>query len=858
MLKQLAGENNTYYNHSLCSIPAPAFVLEDSFHICMVLEGRCQIQYNAMNRQLKANDLFFFPANTPYALYDLAGNTLIYRIRIFPGFFREFCSNLTDLGYDIFHIPANTHDSVYRQLCHMLADMVFSGISDSAGTPLRQLTVVSQLLLILSEQFGSTAPRAAIANDYIQERITDALEYMSKHYTEKISLEEISQSLGLHPQYFSTFFKKHLGMGFVDYLNLYRVNQSLYALGHTARSITEIAMACGFQSHKSYCTAFRKYYGMLPSTFRGQLTHPAPNRLTHPNSVALDQVTTDSKRASELPGQTHHLAQKAPESHISGDNVPALSHFQYLRAYWKQSETIPEMPRQKSLFMEMDLTQAHTIISDRRMRILSIGCGHFLLQKTVLEQFQKAVAQCRFTHIHFRDVFSDLMTVYTDPGMDEPIFHWETLDRIIEIILQSGMYPFIEIGYMPRDLASSRWELGFGSHPNVSPPRSALRWKQLIKAFLNHYKTVYGLETLRQWRFDFWNSANIQFDNGYWPGSREQFFELYRWTYEAFMDVDRQLSLGSPNFSLPAGMDWYEAFFDFCIQNKMKPAFLSLHMYSCMDHMDDNPGIFPYPPTTYNYLSLTNTEYTRNILRFLKDMLKKHHMDDLPLIATDWNITFYLLDLIRDTAFMAPYIIHTHLLTMELIEGLAYFTLSDINDQARPSFLRFPGGCGLIDSHSIPKPAYNAFVLLHKLDKDVIANTPPCIITRSDRGYHILIYNLAGYDNDLKKSNLEFMSDVHRYQVFEETDTLAFHGIFKVGQGNYTIRKYSIDREHGSAFDAWQKMGSPKALDEEICHFLRAAAEPEFRWEQQENTETLTLEGTIAPHGVLLFEIERG
>lgn len=850
-MKQLLQNGNAaLYSHYICTAPDTSVQLSSALQVYMVLSGECQVQFRSMNQHLKINDLFFFPMNAPYGIFGADDQLLLYGIDIYPEFFRQLCPGLLTLNFDICHVPCNTYDHTYEQLCRLLSGVVFSGMSSAADGPLKQLTYINQLIVLLGSQFGTHFQEPPASDDYRRQRMAAALEYIHHNYREKISLDDISDALGLHPQYFSSFFKKNFHMGFVDYVNLYRVNQSLAELTHSRKTILEIALSCGFHSHKSYCSAFKKFYEVLPSDYRSQNQY---------SQKPCGQIPCEQDPCGQnQSGQNqygHNSGSKSPGHDPEKSYPQLLTHLQYLRSYWEQPESSHRLVPSKPLILEMDLSQAHVTAVDHRLKIISVGSGFFLLQKRNHEQLVKLATECKFTHVHFRDVFSDLLKIYTDPGTGQPLYYWDTLDSIIEDIHRLGMYPFIEIGYMPRELASARSELGFSYHPNVSAPKSASQWTQLIVAFLRHYMDLYGAETMRQWMFDFWNSANIGYENGYWSGDRKSFFELYRLTFEAFRSVDPQLSLGSPNFSLPDGMDWYEAFFDDCQKNNITPAFLTLHLYSCMDNIQYNPTVFPYPPTTYNYLSLTNTQYTRNILRFLKDMLKKYKLEDLPVIATEWNITYYLLDLIRDTAFMAPYIVHTWFQTLGLSQGLAYFTLSDNNDQARPSRLPFPGNSGLMDSHSLPKPAYNAFYLLHKLDPDIIACEDGCVITRGDQGYHMLIYNLAEYDNDLKKNQLDFMSDTHRYQVFAATDTLLFHGIFKVAYGSYTIRRYLIDREHGSVFDAWQRMGSPTAFTEDVCHYLECAAEPAYYIQQQAYTDTLTIEGEIAPHGVMMIEI---
>ncbi len=812
--------NKIYYTQGLVENPDSEVHLSSNVRVGMVLSGRCQLQLHSATQQLQENDIYFFTADVPYAIFSAEDRPILFEINIFPEYFQEFCPELTNQDFEIFHIPNNVYDKVYQQICRILAGIAFSGIADGDTSHLQELTYVNQLVLTLSTQFGTRQIRQEGKNDYVRQRMDQALRYIHDHYWERLTLDDISGYLGLHPQYFSTFFKKHFQMGFLDYLNLYRVNRSLTELMNSSKTILEIALDCGFNSHKTYCNAFRKVYGCLPSQYREDRNQPE---------------TDEAGR----------------------DETAPSSYFQYLWSYWEQPEQDIEVIPQKGLVLEMNLERAPVLKRDDRLKVICVGSGFYLMQQKVVEQLRRLASECGFNYVHIRDIFSDLLKVYRDSGNNTPLYYWDDLDTVIDTILGVGMLPFLGIGYMPRDLASGSFELGYSYHPNMSPPKSAEGWAGLIRAFLRHYIWRYGSENVRQWKFNFWNSANVQFENGYWSGTREEFFNLYRVTWETFKEVDPELSLGSPNFSLPDGMNWYEEFFLYCKEHGIRPDFLDVHLYSCMDAMEENPGIFPYPATTYNYLSLTGTEYIRNILRFLHDMLEKFGMEDLPVIASEWNITYYLLDLVRDTAFIAPYICLTLSQTIDLVGGMSWFALSDLNDQTRSSSLPFPGNSGVFDSHSVPKPSYHAFYLYHKLDRDILGIGDSYLITRSDAGYHILIYNMAEYDKNLTQSELGYMSDAHRYNVFKPTDTIRFHGVFAVEEGMYQMKRYQLDRENGSVFDIWQKMGSPHELLEDVCKYLQQASVPALQLKTLGRIRTLTVEGEVPPHGVLLFEIER-
>ncbi len=813
-------EHSLYYKQALIEQPDTGIRLQEGLRIYMVLAGQCRLQLKQVNEKLRTDDIFLIPSDAPYAIFSETPSLVLYELTVLPEYFDTFAPALSDMDFKLFHIPCNDHDKIYRQLCHMLAGIVFSSFSSDCIIRLKQLTHINQLVMHIYEQFGTPVKVKESTDDYVHSRMSEALRYIHAHYMDDLSLDQISAHLGLHPQYFSSFFKKHFQMGFLDYVNLYRVNHSLSALQNPSKTILDIALSCGFHSHKTYSNAFKRVYGVLPSQYRAQ-----------PQSNA--------------------------DAPLTEENPTAIQYFQKLRTYWERPEKTIEMVPQKSLLLNMDLVHMPTKITDRRIKSISIGSGFFLLQQRAKEQLTRLATECSFEYVHFRDPFSDLLKVYTDMPGREPLYYWDDLDSVLDTIVSLGKYPMIEIGYMPRDLSAESLQLAFSYHPHMSPPKSKELWSGLITSFLKHCISRYGRRQLLHWKFDFWNTPNVQFANGYWSGTQEDFFALYHLTWETFAAVDPNLQLGSPNFSLPGGMDWYESFFAFCKEKHIRPAFLGLHLYSCLDSAEEGAPIFPYPKTTYNYLSLTSTEYIRNILHFLRDLLAKYGMEQLPIIATEWNITFYLIDLIRDTAFLAPYIVHTSIQTLGCAEGLSYFALSDINDQSRSSPLPFPGGSGLFDRHSIPKPAYYALWMLHQLDDKVLSTGDSYVITGGKNSYHILIYNLAEYDKDLHRSHLEFMSETHRYQVFQTTDTISFHGVFAVEEGTWQIKKFRLDRERGSAFDAWQKMGSPTDLTEDICRYLRQMSLPALTMEVSGNTASLTLEDEVPPHGVLLMELTR-
>jgi AraC-like DNA-binding protein/methyl-accepting chemotaxis protein len=96
-----------------------------------------------------------------------------------------------------------------------------------------------------------------------------AQDYISQHYGDyNLSLNSIAEAINANPSYLSRLFKVNLGVNFTDYLNDYRVAQSVYLLENTNRSIKDIALASGYNSVQNYIRVFKKYINKTPGQHR--------------------------------------------------------------------------------------------------------------------------------------------------------------------------------------------------------------------------------------------------------------------------------------------------------------------------------------------------------------------------------------------------------------------------------------------------------------------------------------------------------------------------------------------------------------------------------------------------------------
>ena len=122
---------------------------------------------------------------------------------------------------------------------------------------------------------------------------------------------------------------------------------------------------------------------------------------------------------------------------------------------------------------------------------------------------------------------------YRVDAQGRPVYDWTILDRIFDAYMENGLRPYVEIGFMPRELSvqpepyQHRWQPG-AKYDQVFtgwafPPKDYARWGDLVYEWTRHCLARYGRANVEQWYWEVWNEPNI----GYWRGTPEEFFKLH-------------------------------------------------------------------------------------------------------------------------------------------------------------------------------------------------------------------------------------------------------------------------------------------------------------------------------------------
>jgi AraC family transcriptional regulator, melibiose operon regulatory protein len=105
--------------------------------------------------------------------------------------------------------------------------------------------------------------------------------FIAQNYTEKLTVAQIGESAGLHPNYAMNLFQKTFGTTLIAYLTQHRISHAQRLLATTADSVAEIAFESGFNSLSRFNDAFRRSCGCSPREYRRtHLLTDGPGRAT--------------------------------------------------------------------------------------------------------------------------------------------------------------------------------------------------------------------------------------------------------------------------------------------------------------------------------------------------------------------------------------------------------------------------------------------------------------------------------------------------------------------------------------------------------------------------------------------------
>lgn len=429
---------------------------------------------------------------------------------------------------------------------------------------------------------------------------------------------------------------------------------------------------------------------------------------------------------------------------------------------------------------------------------LSVGSDYpgTLIRDDSQAQLKVAVDELGFRYIRFHAIFHDVLgTVRKENG--KTIYDWTKIDQLYDDLLARHIKPFVELGFTPEVLATSQNSI-FYWHGNTSHPDPG-GWHDLVAAFIQHIELRYGQKEVRRWFFEVWNEPNL---SGFWEGGDQKaYFALYDLTSNTIKSIDPALRVGGPS---TAGAAWVPEFLAHVKQSGAAVDFVTTHTYGVDGGFLDEEG------KSDTKLSPSPDAISGDIHRVRREIAASA-FPNLPLYFTEWSTSYTPRDAVHDSYVSAAYILNKIKANEGQLQGMSYWTYSDLFEESGPPPTPFHGGFGLLNREGIRKPAFFVYKYLNALEGQSIPTTDSQAMLAEDRGnVTAVIWDFE--QPEQKLSNRPFYTKVLPSHPAAPVELRLTH---LVRGAEYKLEVHRTGFHANDAYTAYLEMGHPKELTTE-------------------------------------------
>lgn len=429
---------------------------------------------------------------------------------------------------------------------------------------------------------------------------------------------------------------------------------------------------------------------------------------------------------------------------------------------------------------------------------LSVGSDYpgTLIRDDSQAQLKVVTDELGFRYIRFHAIFHDILgTVKIEDG--KTVYDWTKIDQLYDDLLARHIKPFVELGFTPKALATSQnsifyWQ-GNTSHPKPDD------WRDLIDAFARPIEARYGKEEVRSWFFEVWNEPNL---SGFFEGADQKaYFELYDLTAKTIKAVDPALRVGGPS---TAGAAWVTEFLAHVKQSGAPVDFVTTHTYGVLGGFLDEYG---HGDTKLD----PSPDAILGDVRRVRSQISASPYPNLPLYFTEWSTSYTPRDSVHDSYISSPYILTKLKGAQGLVQGMSYWTYTDLFEEPGPPTAPFQGGFGLMNPEGIRKPAYFAYKYLHALQgNSVSTRDAQAMLSTKDGNFTGVIWDFE--QPDQKVSNRSFYTKPIPSHLARPVTLTVTH---LAPNASYHLEVHRAGYHSNDAYTAYLEMGSPKELTRE-------------------------------------------
>lgn len=268
------------YNTYLCSIPLDFSHVPIHWHseleLIVIKKGRGLVSVDFRQRSVTSGDIVLIRPGQLHSIEQDGSHSMEYEnIILKPHLLISDEPDLCALRFinplmagaipsETFLTPSLPY---YRQVSECIRQIDGLCEAQPEGFQLAVKGLLFQFIfLLVSNQSPQENP--ALLQTKSLEKMKMILKYVEEHYAERITVEDMADLTYYSKSHFMKFFKAHMGTGFIEYLNDYRLSMAERLLRSSDHSVLDIAQMSGFDNLSYFNRIFKRKYGISPGKYR--------------------------------------------------------------------------------------------------------------------------------------------------------------------------------------------------------------------------------------------------------------------------------------------------------------------------------------------------------------------------------------------------------------------------------------------------------------------------------------------------------------------------------------------------------------------------------------------------------------
>jgi beta-xylosidase/AraC-like DNA-binding protein len=226
----------------------------------------------------------------------------------------------------------------------------------------------------------------------------------------------------------------------------------------------------------------------------------------------------------------------------------------------------------------------------------------------------------------------------------------------------------------------------------------------------------------------------------------------------------------------------------------------------------------------------------------------KSHSNEKPLHLITWSSFSGNTRYTNGTFFRGSLILNDAITVAESVKSLGFWINTEIHERNVEGSNIPLEGMELFHYFSGKRPAYYAMAFFHKLQGKIVSKGPYHIMTENETGFQIILMN-----NHIVNPYFSLEDSFLQRLVKEVRVTIK-----GIPSGEYQVRKYVFDKDHGALYKNWWENNSKFGMDKEIIDYITHSSQPLLKVYDEKIDGIWSFYSYLTINAIHYFELRKG